>query len=121
MVVRWGKGGKRRTVPLNGAARRAVWQWLEVRPEGPSRLFLGKGGKELTPSGVQQRLGELGRQAGVELTPHTLRHTCAKQSVDAGLSLEKVASILGHESLDTARVYLTPSLADPQEAVGRVG
>lgn len=122
VVVRWGKGGKRRTVPLSGAARRALREWLEVRPEGPSRrLFLGKGAKELTPSGVQRRLQELGRQAGVELTPHTLRHTCAKRLVDAGVSLEKVAAILGHESLDTTKVYLTPSLADLQEAVDRVG
>ncbi|MGQ9555853.1 MAG: tyrosine-type recombinase/integrase [Anaerolineae bacterium] len=121
VLVRWGKGGKRRTVPLNGAARRALREWLKVRPQGPRWLFLGKGGKELTPSGVQRRLGELGRQAGVELTPHALRHTCAKRLVDAGVSLEKVAAILGHESLDTTKVYLTPSLADLQEAVDRVG
>jgi integrase/recombinase XerC len=40
--------------------------------------------------------------------------------VEAGVGLERVAALLGHESLDTTKVYLTPSMADLQEAVERV-
>jgi len=83
-------------------------------------LFLGKDGEKLTPSGVQRRLSEIGVRAGLALSPHRLRHTFAKNLVEAGVSLEKVASLLGHDSLDTTRIYLTPSQADLQEAVERL-
>jgi integrase/recombinase XerC len=119
--VRHGKGGKERTVPLNAEARRALRDWLEVRPKAESPyLFVGKGGERLRDSGVQRRVAEIGRRAGVELTPHVLRHTFARMLVEAGVGLERVAALLGHESLDTTKVYLTPSMADLQEAVERV-
>jgi integrase/recombinase XerC len=40
--------------------------------------------------------------------------------VDAGVTLEKVATLLGHESLETTRVYITPSQADLQAATEKV-
>ena len=120
--VRAGKGGKERVVPLNAESRKALREWLEVMPASDSpALFLGKGGRRLHPSGVQGRVAEIGRRAGVAVTPHVLRHTFARSLVEAGVSLEKVAAILGHESLDTTKVYLTPSMADLQEAVEKVG
>jgi len=42
------------------------------------------------------------------VTPHTLRHTCGRNMVDAGTSLDRVASLLGHESVDTTRITLPP-------------
>ncbi len=116
--VRAGKGEKARTVPLNRTARAALREWLEVRPEAETPLlFVGKRGDGLTPSAVQRRLAALGRRAGVEATPHTLRHTFAKNLVDAGVTLEKVAALLGHASLNTTRIYTTPSQADLDRAV----
>jgi len=41
------------------------------------------------------------------LTPNILRHTFAKNLVNAGVSLEKVATLLGHASLNTTRIYVT--------------
>lgn len=57
------------------------------------------------------------RRAGVDLSAHTLRHTFAKNLVDAGVTLEKVAALLGHSSLDTTRVYTTPGKSDLEKAV----
>jgi integrase/recombinase XerC len=63
----------------------------------------------------------LAEQAGLEdVSPHTLRHSFAKNLVDAGVTLEKVATLLGHESLETTRVYITPSQADLQAATEKV-
>jgi integrase/recombinase XerC len=115
--VRCGKGGKERIVPLNKTARQALQAWLEARPEGGQAVFVGKRGEAMTPSGIQRRIGQLGRRAGVEATPHILRHTFAKRLVDAGISLEKVASLLGHENLNTTRIYVEPSQADLRRAV----
>jgi integrase/recombinase XerC len=71
----------------------------------------------LTSSGLQRRLAEIGRLAGLEVTPHTLRHTFAKNLVDAGVSLEKVAALLGHSSLNTTRIYTVPGHNDLEKAV----
>jgi site-specific recombinase XerD len=57
-------------------------------------------------------------KAGLEgLHPHILRHSCAKNLVDQGIGIEKVAMILGHESLETTRLYTMPSEGDLQAAV----
>jgi len=52
-------------------------------------------------------------------TSHTLRHTFAKNLVDAGVSLDQMAALLGHESLDTTKVYTRRSQQDLERAVRR--
>lgn len=52
-----------------------------------------------------------------EVTAHTLRHSFAKNLVDAGTPLDQVAILLGHESLDTTRIYTQPSERDLERAV----
>ena len=66
-------------------------------------------------------LADYGRRAGVEVTPHTLRHSFAKNLIDAGVSMEKVAALLGHSNLNTTRIYITPGAEDLQEAVHAIG
>jgi len=41
------------------------------------------------PRAVQRLLADLGRRAGVEVTPHTLRHAFAKNLINAGVTMEK--------------------------------
>ena len=53
-----------------------------------------------------------------DVTPHVLRHTFAKLLLDSGVTMEKVAAWLGHESLDTTRLYVTPGERDLEQAVG---
>lgn len=121
VVVRFGKGGKQRTVPLNVDARRAVRAWLDVRRGGVDRLFYGKQGEPLTERGVQHLVSRYGRLAGLEgVTPHSLRHTFGKSLVDAGVSLDRVAKLMGHDRLDTTKVYTTPSAGDLAVAVEQV-
>jgi integrase/recombinase XerC len=79
-------------------------------------------GEPLQQSGVQRLVGEYARKAGLEdCTPHTLRHSFAKNLVDSGVPLDRVATLLGHENLNTTRIYTTPSVQDLAEAVERVG
>jgi len=119
--VRFGKGGKRRIVPLNADVRRAMNDWLEVRQGNSELLFSGRGGEPLSERGVQHLVRRYARAAKLDgCSPHTLRHTFGKALVDAGVGLEKVATLLGHESLDTTRIYTTPSADDLANAVERV-
>jgi integrase/recombinase XerC len=117
VLVRSGKGGKSRVVPLNRGARKTLQAWLEVRGGEPGSLFTSKRGAAISTSGLGRRVAELGRRAGVEVTPHMLRHTFAKNLVDAGVTLEKVAMLLGHSSLNTTKIYTIPGEADLQAAV----
>jgi len=126
VTVREGKGGKQRTVPLNPDARTALKSLGYEKHAGEDGLvFLGQRGP-LTPRGVQTLLsGYLTRKMeddGLEqLSPHLLRHTFCKNLVDAGVSLEKVAALAGHESLETTRRYVEPSLKDLERAVELIG
>jgi len=119
VTVQHGKGDKRRVVPLNADARAALSAWLAVRPtsEAPA-LFLSQKGGALSARALAQRIEELGAQAGIDgLHPHRLRHSCAKNLVDQGVGLEKVALLLGHSRLETTRLYTMPSEHDLQAAV----
>ncbi len=118
VVVRAGKGDKARSVPLNKTAREALRAWLEVRPEdGGAWFFVGQGGAGFTPSALRRRVAALARRANVAATPHTLRHTFGKRLVDSGVSLEKVAALMGHANLNTTRLYVLPGEHDLARAV----
>jgi site-specific recombinase XerD len=118
LVVRSGKGDKLREVPLNINARKALADWLARRPAGPGPVFTSKHRTALQPRAIQRILEVVGRRAGVELSPHTLRHTFAHNLVNAGVSLDRVAALMGHSKLETTRRYTIPSAAELAQAVG---
>jgi len=120
VTVRRGKGDKSRLIPLNKEARRAISNWLDVRGFiGSSALFIGKKGR-LTTRTVQRRVAETGRQAGLSVTPHQLRHTFAKRILDNGTPLTVLQKLLGHARLETTARYTTPGWEDYEEAVERI-
>ncbi len=119
--VRYGKGGKAREVPLSLEARKALRAWLAEREThrhaDDPHLFLGQRGP-LSGPGIYRIVTKYGRLAGIEgLTPHTLRHTFAKNLIDAGRPLTVVAALMGHESLNTLAIYTRPSREDLARAV----
>ena len=118
LTVRKGKGSKRRQIPLNKDARHALLSLGYGEHAGKATpIFVGQRGP-LTPRGFQILLAPYVRVAGLkDVTPHSLRHTFCKNLVNAGVSLEKIAALAGHESLETTRRYCEPSLQDLQQAV----
>lgn len=122
LTVRHGKGGKRREIPLNKDARNALLAMEYADLAGKNRpIFHGQRGP-LTSRGVQILLGNYLEPAGLEgVSPHTLRHSFCKNLVDAGVGLEQVAALAGHESLDITRRYCEPSIKDLEQAVDRIG
>ncbi len=121
-VVRQGKGNKRRTVPLSTQAREMVGPWLAGRQD-QDWLFPGRHGQgRMTRQGAWEVLATLAARARVEgVHPHALRHTFGKGLVDAGVSLDRVALLLGHSSLNTTARYTRPTEEDLAAAVERLG
>lgn len=126
LLVRKGKGNKQRTIPLNADARKALQDWLDLRPDvtGNDFVFIALESDAhgaLSSRTIQRIVERYGKKADLpDLTPHVLRHTFAKNLVNSGVSLEKVAALLGHSSLDTTRIYITPSLKDLEQAVEKI-
>jgi integrase/recombinase XerC len=122
VIVREGKGTKRREIPLNAKARKALLDYLRVRPDVESNeLFLGQHNEGVQSKTIQRAVQRFGKKVGLSnVTPHTLRHSFAKALVDAGVSLEKVATLLGHSNLNTTRIYTIPGEEDLDEAVGKI-
>jgi integrase/recombinase XerC len=119
--VQNGKGSKQRNVPLNTDARNALQQWLDVRPvTGSDHIWLAveSDSDSLSGRAVQRILQRYAQDAGLEeLTPHICRHTFAKNLVNNGTGLEKVAALLGHANMNTTRLYITPDERDLERAV----
>ena len=122
--VQNGKGGKQRNVPLNTDARNALQQWLDVRPvTGSEHIWLAveSDSDSLSGRAVQRILQRYAQDAGLEeLTPHICRHTFAKNLVNSGTGLEKVAALLGHANMNTTRLYITPDESDLEFAVEKL-
>ena len=124
VLVRQGKGSKQRTVPLNLRIRQVleIWltsrqAWLERLEIDSEHLFIGHQDCSLQPRSIQKMISNVGERIGLELTPHVLRHTFGKNLINAGVSLEKVAALLGHSNLNTTRLYVTPGQQDLEKAV----
>jgi len=74
----------------------------------------------LSEWGIHAIVKKYAYQARLEdVTAHTLRHSFAKNLVDAGTHMNQVAVLLGHESLDTTRIYTRPSVRDLERAARR--
>jgi site-specific recombinase XerD len=110
-----------RSLPLSGHGRRRLRAWLSERGDAPGPLFLGERGP-LTANAVQRVVRKYCRFAKVQASPGTLRHTFAAAFLAAhGGDLVALADLLGHESLETTRLYLCADGEDapPPRAYGR--
>lgn len=122
VVIYYGKGNKYREIPLNNDARNVLLSIdYKKYADKTERVFIGQRGA-LSSRGVQLMFKRLFKNSNfISVTPHQLRHTFCKNLIDAGVSLDKVAVLAGHESLDTTKIYCTPSLSDLAEAVEKIG
>ncbi|MFA6267064.1 MAG: site-specific tyrosine recombinase XerD [Pseudolabrys sp.] len=122
MLVVRGKGNKERLVPLNGAAKRAMAEYLALRSEAAKGAKKDSGkdatSKWLFPSFGEQghitrqhfarELKVLGAACGItpsQLSPHVLRHAFASHLLHNGADLRVVQTLLGHADISTTQIY----------------
>ncbi|MCL5062241.1 MAG: site-specific tyrosine recombinase XerD [Nitrospiraceae bacterium] len=106
-----GKGSKERVVPMNHRAIAKIKRYmLELRPnllkdrQSPY-LFLTNRGTPMTRQRFWQALKKFGDMAGLELTPHAIRHTFATHLLEGGADLRSVQKMLGHADISTTQIY----------------
>lgn len=119
LVVRKGKGGKARTVPVGPDVEREVRAFVEghrarvvarsgaAGDPGTLLVHLVRGVvRPYSPLSLGASLRALGRRRGVRFSPHDMRRTFATELAARGLGLEAVREVLGHEDIETTRRYV---------------
>ena len=117
-ITVWRKGFAEQQLPLNKPARKALSEWLKLRPETKiKQIFVGQRGDALSPYAFRGALGDLVAAAHIEhCTPHTLRHTFAHRVVKMN-DIRTAAVLLGHKDINTTLIYTFPTEGELLEAV----
>lgn len=105
--VKRGKGGKARSAVIGAMTRRALLAYRRSleNPAGDSPLFQSRNGTRFTGPGFLQVFRRLSKQAGIHVTPHSLRRTFVILSLRAGMDVLHLQAMLGHASLDMVQHY----------------
>lgn len=107
IVVKCGKRGKTRTVPVTDEAARAIEEYIE-RYRGKERgyLFVTLLGRQMRRQLLNAIVTDYARKVHVEeVTTHTLRHACATHLLDHGADLRLIQEVLGHSSIASTQRY----------------
>ena len=112
ILIRNSKERKDRIVYFSDAVALVLQQYLTIRKDQEAvPIFLTKGGGIMTTRTLQRRLAYFGKQCGIPVTAHRLRHTFASQMLAVGMPVTSLQRFLGHEHLDTTMIYA--EVADP--------
>lgn len=109
-----GKGGRERMVPIGRHCQAAIADYidslpshLKQTPQAP--VFLNREGEPLSVRTIQRNVQEFALEVlgsdGAQVTPHTLRHSCATHLLAGGAGLREIQELLGHRSLVTTQKY----------------
>jgi integrase/recombinase XerD len=115
--VKKGKNYKERLVPLNKTNANYLQEWIYdyrsqvIKTKKEHKLFVNLHGEPMTGGALYSRFKLLQLQSeNIELQQknigvHGLRHSIATHLLQAGMSLEKIAKFLGHNSLESTQIY----------------
>ncbi|MEU8190822.1 tyrosine-type recombinase/integrase [Micromonospora carbonacea] len=125
IVVRMGKGGGYREIPVHPQLRPDLALWInDERPgwKGADRnpaLLLNQRGDRLGARGADHILNAIADEARIsdDFTSHALRHTFGTRLIREGHDIVIVAELMGHKRLDQTRRYSLPSHADREKAI----
>jgi integrase/recombinase XerD len=118
LLIRRGKGGKDRMVPIGQRACAWLDRYLrEVRPAlaaepDEATLFLSVAGEQLSGNRLSELVKGYLEAAGLPRAGscHLLRHACATHMLENGADIRYIQALLGHESLSTTEVYTRVSI-----------
>lgn len=117
------KGGKVRRVYIPKKLRDETFTWLAELRREQGYLFLNRYGTRITTRGVSQQLKNYAVKYGLNtkvVYPHSFRHRFAKNFLEKFNDISLLADLMGHESIETTRIYLRRSSMEQQEIVDKV-
>lgn len=104
-----GKGDKERTVFINATAQVHIRKYLMSRLDECDALFVTerKPIRRMGRRSIQREIDKIMEQSGLQknVFPHLIRHTFATHMINAGMPLNVLQEILGHDSPETTLIY----------------
>lgn len=117
------KGGKIRRIYIPKALRTEAISWLQQTGRTTGYLFLNRFGERITARGISQQLKNYAGKYGLNekvVYPHSFRHRFAKNFLEKFNDISLLADLMGHESIETTRIYLRRSSSEQQAIVDKI-
>ena len=119
----YSKGGKMRRLYIPKKLRNEANAWLTKKGLASGYIFLNRFGARITTRGIAQQLKHFADKYGLNrnvVYPHSFRHRFAKNFLDRFNDLALLADLMGHESIETTRIYLRRTASEQQKIVDKV-
>lgn len=118
----YSKGGKIRRIFIPQKLQEEILLWFEENNIETGFVFTDKYNNKLTPRSINYKLKVLAQKYGLNANvvyPHSFRHRFAKSFLDRYNDIALLADLMGHESLETTRVYLRRTSSEQQFIVNK--
>lgn len=119
----YSKGGKVRRLYIPKKLRSETLKWLVEEKRQSGYLFLNRFDQPITTRGIAQQLKNYAEKYGLNtqvVYPHSFRHLFAKNFLGKYNDIALLADLMGHESIETTRIYLRKSASEQQSIVDKV-
>jgi len=119
----YSKGGKLRRLYIPKILRTETAEWLKEEGRISGYLFLNRFGERITTRGISQQLKNYAVKYGLDtkvVYPHSFRHRYAKNFLEKYNDIALLADLMGHESIETTRIYLRRTASEQQALVDKI-
>lgn len=119
----YSKGGKLRRIYIPKALREEALLWLGEKQQDSSFVFFNKHGERITSRGISGQLKKLALRYGIDpdvIYPHSFRHRFAKSFLARCNDIAFLADLMGHENIETTRIYLRKTSTEQRMLVDAV-
>ena len=119
----YSKGGKMRRIYIPAALQKETLEWLKETHRTSGFLFLNHAGHRITMRGISGQLKHYADKYGLDssvIYPHSFRHRFAKSFLERYNDLSMLADLMGHESIETTRIYLRKTSSEQRDIINRV-
>lgn len=119
----YGKGGKVRRIYIPLQLCEKTKKWLIIKNRSSGYLFLNNKNQPITSRGIAQQLKNFAKKYGINpavVYPHSFRHRFAKNFLAKFNDISLLADLMGHESIETTRIYLRRTSTEQQEIVNKI-